>query len=1186
MAAPKTQSVFEEYDDCASVNTDSTAESEAKDEYSVERILAEKNDEGYPQYLVKWEGYGLHRATWEPVENFVDPDSLDNWERFKRDIKAGKKRPFRLSRFEDAVEEDEKKREKRHARCEEKRRKKALSRTSPTKSRESTPRRRLVPKKTLIKKGLARKAERSESLSESPRRQLTRLFEPSTPDGSTGLKRKRSQVNSRSPPPALSVNDPSNSQYSMFNETSTGSPRTSSTLSTTASKRTRVVDSINPAKSNGKISKQQPGIASNVALNKHEGSNVVSGVPKKPQLNEVPVARSTAVGSSARPQPSGMAKSSTEPELSKSSGTAIHRRASDGTPALALVRPKNTSNNAAAENRLDPSTSADGTVPKTIPRPAGPSRLKPPINIFIGAKARPRQRTRVSEYTPKDSTDPQFVNLSTRSRMQNYGHNEPAPDPNALEFIDPSTGKLIDNTVRGLSASHSLQLDINVARVSESVGSATTSMSAPALPNRSVSSSEPPWEPLNARPTPRLAQIADPRPAYPSAQPSDLARPSRKRITCRFWYRGTCKKSEADCHHAHALTGQLDPKKPATCSFWENNRCRFTDEECEYFHGYDFEQQSTSTRSVVVEDVNGFRAIQQARNRSESPDRYGLRQDEAEGRRERPSLPHVSGRLDERAPVLPPSMALTASFETTGSPARDPPAENTGTDVATPDTAPSFDVAMPDVQDEEVLSPIDIRLGIKPATSPAYAMGIRLSFDSGAGRTKALDTIGANSTLKCSELCRSRDFEAYWYSNDKSWASGGATCTSGDPVAKYLEEFLILHSSGVVARTDDYVLVVYPTQNPDWKLMPHRGPEKPGLRWYLQAASPGALEPIITKPTKSSFTSICAEHLSLTSEVLFAGNKGKKVEKVVYLFFPREAPETKLIEAFLVDVGAKFSHSDDLDLFNQFCGKGTTANRVVLFHPSMNAFWKLSGFWNVLATSINIFQVGISRTIKFRPDSPLAYDCTRLFPSGTLTLITDDVFKYQPALALRVLTAFVGYKIKPEGGRNDRIYCRPGILAWLAELIDEDREKSLLHEDSPRVKCWHLACELLGTPVADNNRNPFRVDMSPPPMLYSPPKSEMPNYGPSWDSSEEEATDFLVGWFAGHCVDECENYRRFHVLYEQHGTSAAQTPGLLQPENPKDPKEWMKKFTHLKVTTPARYMVHLEQYEKSKTKPH
>lgn len=330
---------------------------------------------------------------------------------------------------------------------------------------------------------------------------------------------------------------------------------------------------------------------------------------------------------------------------------------------------------------------------------------------------------------------------------------------------------------------------------------------------------------------------------------------------------------------------------------------------------------------------------------------------------------------------------------------------------------------------------------------------------------------------------------------------------------------------------------------------------------------------------------MCAEHLNLNPEILFAGNKGKHIEKVVYLAFPKGTPETKLIEVFLNEVGARFLHSEDCDLWNQFCSKGSTGNRVALFHPSMNSFWKLPDFWNVLATGVNIFQVGVSKSIKGRPDLPVKYNCTRLFPSGTLTFITDDIFKYHPAQALQVLEIHEGYKKKPEGGRNDRIYCRPGILAWLAELIDEDREKGILTEDSPRIKCWQLVCELLSTLVADNSRNPFRSDVRPPSMLYSPPKSEMPEYASLWDSNEEEATESLVNWFAGHGIHECENYRRFNVLYEQHGILAAQTPGLMQPENPKDPKEWMKKYTHIRVTTPARYIVQVENYEKSKTRP-
>ncbi|KAG9764464.1 hypothetical protein KCU73_g951, partial [Aureobasidium melanogenum] len=373
-----------------------------------------------------------------------------------------------------------------------------------------------------------------------------------------------------------------------------------------------------------------------------------------------------------------------------------------------------------------------------------------------------------------------------------------------------------------------------------------------------------------------------------------------------------------------------------------------------------------------------------------------------------------------------------------------------------------------------------------------------------------------------------------------AYASGGILSTPGDTVATYLEDFLVLQSSCIAFRKHEFVLVVYPTQNSDWKFMPHRRLEKPGLRWYLQAAVPRTLNPIVTRPTKTSFISVCAEHFDLSPEILFARNKGTKVEKAVYPFFPKGAPETKLVEMFLHEVGARVFYPDSCDLWTQFCGKGSTSNRVILFHPSMDTFWKLPGFWNVLTTGVNIFQVGTSRFSPYS-NSPMRYNCTRLLPHGTLTLITDDTFKYHPAQTLRVLSILKGYKAKPEGGRSDRLFCRPGLLAWLAELIKEDREKGIPH--SPRIKCWQLVSELLGTPAADTNQNPFRSELEPPSLLYSPPASEMPGCGPLWDTSEEEATYFLVGWFAGHGVDECENYRRFDILYEQHG-SAAQPPGL------------------------------------------
>jgi hypothetical protein len=212
----------------------------------INQILAERTDkQGTPLFLVKWEGYELHRSTWEPRENFVDLDCLVNWKVHKRDIDAGHAKPFKVPKFEAALKLDQEQRERRHAKRAEKRRQKE--------SRGPTPRRRrLLAKKELTKQGTARKASARDvdsTPSSSPRKQTTPLFEPSSPSGSANRKRKRPASDRRSPSPALSVNDISNSQYSMFNETtttSTKSPRKSpSSRSTIVPKRARVNDSPN-----------------------------------------------------------------------------------------------------------------------------------------------------------------------------------------------------------------------------------------------------------------------------------------------------------------------------------------------------------------------------------------------------------------------------------------------------------------------------------------------------------------------------------------------------------------------------------------------------------------------------------------------------------------------------------------------------------------------------------------------------------------------------------------------------------------------------------------------------------------------------------------------------------------------------------------------------------------------------
>ncbi|OAX82881.1 hypothetical protein ACJ72_02763 [Emergomyces africanus] len=58
------------------ISITSTACSTPQSEYEVEAIIAQKSFPSGEAYLVKWAGYPLERATWEPEESFCDPNIL------------------------------------------------------------------------------------------------------------------------------------------------------------------------------------------------------------------------------------------------------------------------------------------------------------------------------------------------------------------------------------------------------------------------------------------------------------------------------------------------------------------------------------------------------------------------------------------------------------------------------------------------------------------------------------------------------------------------------------------------------------------------------------------------------------------------------------------------------------------------------------------------------------------------------------------------------------------------------------------------------------------------------------------------------------------------------------------------------------------------------------------------------
>lgn len=82
-------------DDSIGLTSTVYSEDDPDNTYIVENILAERwfSDEERTKYLVKWEGYAIERASWEPIEMFDDKNTINEWKALKQRHESGDSPP-------------------------------------------------------------------------------------------------------------------------------------------------------------------------------------------------------------------------------------------------------------------------------------------------------------------------------------------------------------------------------------------------------------------------------------------------------------------------------------------------------------------------------------------------------------------------------------------------------------------------------------------------------------------------------------------------------------------------------------------------------------------------------------------------------------------------------------------------------------------------------------------------------------------------------------------------------------------------------------------------------------------------------------------------------------------------------------------------------------------------------------
>ncbi|OCK85322.1 hypothetical protein K432DRAFT_421915 [Lepidopterella palustris CBS 459.81] len=1147
MATTK-HSISRDESDSDSISVTSTAPSIEQPEYAVEEIRAEREtEEGEMEYLIKWEGYPLHRCTWEPQAHLLDKQIEDAWKDQQKRARRGYITPFKtleqfnqhqIRAFEKAQDKAELAKLQRRARRRAKR----------------------------IKKGLA--VETDDEGSEEGNEMLdANLSADDAPVPSRSWNRSGRTV------AGFVVEEDEQEDDEMENDTLFMDER--------------------PRVSPQPLSDDSDDSFMSELVQQRAGKHHKRNNQPRSQTQE-----HLAEEQSSKDDPP------TSKKLVIKSTEYVRRLPADRDPQLSADTPlknratHNDINVARSAQSISAATSVTGakkSAPTTMKRtPAG-------ITLNMGNSDTQKRRWKTGSGT--------FKTMKMVRKAELRGRNERAPDLQALQFVNRActTVKGVNTSVVDQSSNNSSNAIAQPA--TKEIASTTSqkpsnynpySLRGIDHPSRNESVSKPEdasgrdqndleseitpadadkvpmtcfsWKNgscfYNAESCKFLHRLTDLTSSPDGSVPPKFQRPP---LTCFFWFNNHCRHSDEDCWFAHWNTGLLAgkglglgqprpidktlrppiaakaqernasppqsvtyPTKELTCWYWSKGYCRKPENECSFAHRQTGKVANPpptfkGSREVPPESERGAHFQEFTRPMQECS--YPIQESNQNPQYPVPPLPSSSIPPPPQPPPPPPA-APHAQLATSSNCPVDP-SPFTFAMTSTSSIVSTQDVDIPDAIILRLVLPSD-------GGSGNSELRVRLARLDKSARERLHSAMHNNFHFEVKYACQPGDWKEF-IARDESLSDQ----TIGDiiplsesalDVERYAD-FLKMDSSGGVICNTEFTMVIFPTQQDRWDFLRKDGQPIYShlckLRFHIIGPIPQPLTSDLTAASLELSTSaIYVKHmfrvnLGVDPDRIFAWLDGKQCERKVFLMFdPDEhGEELEMVTRFLQEEQAEVYHSGipgSWELFRTF------KSGVVMFHPDIYQYWKIPGLRSTLIHSFNHFQLGCN---PFASEDSLDYECTRLFPLGNVVFITDDVFAHQPSSAFSVVKAFdEKFKNGPQVLKNSKLAGRPGLISWALELMEE-HEQAILSGDKIAQSRVYLY-ERLSALVPPELEDPFDPpNPSEEALLLSVSPQELPHHHALWQKDEIQATETMVEWFAGWACTQATNYRRFIVVH-------------------------------------------------------